>query len=82
MKDKKESKKRRLSGIVVSTSMKDTIIVSVGRYFKHPKYGKFVKSQKRYKAHNTDDGISLGDKVVIEETKPISKDKSFIVVKK
>ncbi|MEX2013382.1 MAG: 30S ribosomal protein S17 [Parcubacteria group bacterium] len=66
-----------LSGTVVSNKMKDTIVVSVGRYEKHPRYGKFIKRRKKFKAHDAGNTAKIGDKVQIVETRPISKDKSF-----
>lgn len=76
-----ESKGKVLRGVVVSDKMTDTVVVEVERYYKHPKYGKFVKSKKRYKAHDKGNETKLGDKVEIIETKPISKDKRFIIKK-
>ena len=69
-----------LSGTVVSNKMKDTIVVSVERYEKHPKYEKFIKKRKKFKAHNVGNTTKVGDKVNIEETKPISKDKHFRLI--
>jgi len=66
-----------LSGTVVSDKMKDTIVVLVERYDKHPKYGKFIKKRKKFKAHDQGNTAKIGDKVQIVETRPISKDKSF-----
>ena len=71
-----------LSGTVVSDKMKDTIVVLVERYTKHPRYDKYVKSRKRYKAHDTGNTAKIGDKVQIIETKPISKDKHFTLIPK
>ncbi len=68
------------SGTVVSDKMKDTIVVLVERYDKHPKYGKFIKSRKKYKAHDAGNTAKIGDKVEIVETKPISKDKHFTLI--
>lgn len=68
-----------LSGVVVSDKMKDTIVVAVESYKKHPKYQKFVKSTKRFKAHDVGNTCKVGDKVEIVETRPISKDKTFMV---
>ena len=73
------SNPRKLTGGVVSTSMQNTAIVKVDRYEKHPKYQKFVKSSKRYAAHNEGDKAQVGDKVTILETKPISKTKKFVI---
>jgi small subunit ribosomal protein S17 len=70
-----------LSGVVVSDKMDKTVVVEVQRYFKHPKYGKYIKSKKRYKAHNEDNDLRTGDKVEIVETRPISKDKNFYIKK-
>ena len=61
--------------------MKDTVVVLVERYEKHPKYGKFIKSSKRFKAHDAGNTKQMGERVTIIETKPISKDKNFIVEK-
>lgn len=66
-----------LSGTVVSDKMKDTIVVLVERYDKHPKYGKYVKKRKKFKVHDAGNIAKIGDRVKIIETKPISKDKSF-----
>lgn len=66
-----------LSGVVVSDKMTDTGVVEVQRYFKHPKYGKFIKTGKKYKFHDVGNTAKIGDKVRITETKPISKDKKF-----
>ncbi len=71
---------KRLSGVVVSTKMKDTVVVLVDRYVKHPKYGKYIKRSKRYKAHDAGNKRVMGEKVVIESCRPISKEKTFIVV--
>lgn len=74
-----EKKGKVLSGVVVSDKMKDTVVVSVSRYFKHPKYQKFMTSDKRYKVHNPGNTCKVGDKVEIIETKPISKTKRFVI---
>lgn len=70
-----------LSGVVTSDKMQDTIVVEVLRYFKHPKIGKFIKRKKKYHAHDAGNTFSIGDKVEIRECRPISKTKSFTVVK-
>ena len=76
----KESKGRTLQGVVVSDKMTKTVVVSVSRFVKHPLYGKHYKVSKKYKAHDDNNKYKTGDKVVIVETKPISKDKKFKVV--
>ena len=80
--EKKTIKGNTLSGIVVSDKMDKTVVVSVSRFVKHPKYGKFYKINKKYKAHDEENKYKTGDKVEITETKPISKDKRFKVVYK
>ncbi|MBI2065835.1 MAG: 30S ribosomal protein S17 [Candidatus Zambryskibacteria bacterium] len=80
MNNTKTTKPKVLSGIVVSNKMKDTIIVSVERYKKHSKYGKFIKRRKKFKAHDAGNTAQIGDKVQIVETRPISKDKHFKLV--
>lgn len=83
-KEKKENIETRagntLSGVVVSDKMNKTIVVSVSRFVKHPKYGKFYKINKKYKAHDEENKYKIGDKVEITETRPISKDKRFKVI--
>ena len=76
----KTLKPKTLTGTVVSTKMKDTAVVLVERYVKHPKYGKYLRIQKRYKVHDAGNACTVGQKVTIEETRPISKDKHFKVI--
>jgi small subunit ribosomal protein S17 len=68
-----------LQGKVVSTKMKDTIVVAVERFIKHPKYNKFFKVTKRFKAHDAGNTKKMGEIVDIIECNPISKDKHFTV---
>jgi small subunit ribosomal protein S17 len=76
------TKPKVLSGTVVSNKMKDTVVVEVSRYEKHPKYEKYVKLRKRFKAHDAGNTATIGDKVQIIETRPISKDKHFKLIAK
>ena len=69
-----------LKGIVVGDKMNKTIVVSVTRFVKHPKYGKYYKVSKKYKAHDEANKYKIGDTVEIVETRPISKDKKFKVI--
>jgi len=83
-KEKKEilkSKSNILQGVITSDKMDKTIVVSVSRFIKHPKYGKFYKINKKYKVHDEENKCKIGDKVKIIETKPISKDKRFQIIK-
>lgn len=73
-------KHKTLDGVVSSDKMKDTIVVTVERYVKIPKYQKFVSSRKKYKVHDAGNTAKVGDKVVIEETRPISKHKHFKLI--
>jgi small subunit ribosomal protein S17 len=76
-----ETKPKILEGVVVSDKMQNTIVVKVQRFVKHPKYQKYVKIAKKFKAHDEGNTAKIGDKVKIKETRPISKDKHFILVK-
>ncbi len=80
METKNTTNKKKLTGTVVSDKMMKTVTVLVNRFVKHPKYGKFMKISKKYKAHDEANTYREGDKVVIEECRPISKDKTFTVV--
>lgn len=71
---------KTLSGTVVSDKMQKTVVVKVERFVKHPKYGKYMKSSKKYKAHDENGVFKIGDKVTIRECRPMSKDKHFEVV--
>ena len=78
-KDKAVNRKR-FSGVVVSDKMQKTVVVEVSGFHKHQKYCKFVRSSKKFKAHDEEGKYKVGDKVTIEESHPYSKDKSFVVV--
>jgi len=67
-------------GTVVSDKMQETVVVSVTRFVKHPKYRKFIKRVKKFHAHNPENAKKEGDKVRIQECKPMSKTKKFIVI--
>ena len=74
--------KKTLQGIVVSDKMQKTVVVEVERVAEHPKYKRRYKVHKKFKAHDEKQEYHIGDKVVIEESNPISKDKNWIVIKK
>ena len=78
MEEKKN--KKTLRGTAVSIKMKDTIVVAIDRYVKHPVYGKYRRITKRYKVHSPGETISMGDKVTIESCRPVSKGKHFQVI--
>lgn len=73
--------RRKLQGVVVSDKMQKTIVVLVSTYKNHSLYGKRVKYSKKYKAHDEQEIASIGDTVEIMETRPLSADKHFRLVK-
>ncbi len=75
----KSSNGKVLLGVVVKAAMKDTMTVAVERFEKHPKYGKFIRSSKKFLVHDAGNTAKVGDKVSIREVKPISKRKHFIL---
>ncbi|MBI2506717.1 MAG: 30S ribosomal protein S17 [Candidatus Colwellbacteria bacterium] len=72
--------KRRLEGVVVSDKMQKTVVVNVARFRKHPKYQKYYKVSRRFKAHDENNEYKTGDKVIIEEMRPLSKGKRWKVI--
>lgn len=82
MTETKTTKKQSLVGVVVSDKMDKTRVVLVTRYEPHPKYKKYVKYQKRYKAHDQSNTYKVGDRVVIEAARPVSRHKSFVIREK
>lgn len=71
---------RTFAGVVVKTAMKDTATVSVERYVKHPKYKKYMRLSKKFLVHDPGNTAAVGSKVIIKETRPISKLKRFVIV--
>ncbi|MCL6429929.1 MAG: 30S ribosomal protein S17 [Anaerolineae bacterium] len=71
--------RRRLTGRVVSDKMQKTVVVLVERTKRHPLYGKTIRARKRYKAHDEENACRVGDLVRIVESRPISKEKSWVV---
>ena len=69
-----------LQGTVVSQKMQKTIVVAVTRLKKHPKYKKYYKVTKRFKAHYEGEPMVDGAKVTIQESRPLSKDKRWTVI--
>jgi len=66
-------------GVVVSAGMDKTVVVTVRRLVKHPRYKKFVRRRARYKAHDEKNECSVGDRVRIGEARPLSRDKRWRV---
>ena len=80
MKNQKKTLKRTLKGIVVSDKMDKTIVVSVERLKQHPRYKKRYRVNKKYKAHDPKNEYKIGDKVTIQESRQLSKDKKWITL--
>ncbi|MCC6625653.1 MAG: 30S ribosomal protein S17 [Deltaproteobacteria bacterium] len=72
-----KSTKKTLVGLVASDKMKKTIVVEVVRRMRHPVYHKYIQSRQRYKAHDENDSCKVGDRVLIEECRPMSRDKRW-----
>ena len=77
--EKRNLRKERI-GIVASDKMEKSIVVSVERKVKHPKYGKFVKKTTKFVAHDENNDCNEGDTVKIMETRPLSKNKNWRLV--
>lgn len=71
--------KKKIEGIIVSNKMQKTVVVKAEFLKKHPKYQKFYHFSKKYKAHSDNGELGIGDKVIIEETRPQSKEKNWVV---
>ncbi len=76
------AKRQQLTGVVVSDRMDKTVVVKVDQRKRHPKYHKSYTVSKRFKAHDAENVYKIGDKVVIESIRPMSRDKKFQVLKK
>lgn len=70
--------RRRMTGVVTSNKMTKTVVVEITRVFRHPLYRKVVHSSKRVKAHD-EIGCQIGDQVQIVESRPMSRDKRWVV---
>lgn len=79
--DQAEKKARTLTGKVVSDKMEKSIVVLIERREKHPIYGKYVSKSSKLKAHDENNECKIGDLVTIAETRPLSKTKSWALVK-
>jgi small subunit ribosomal protein S17 len=82
MTEEKKSGRRRLVGRVVSDKMDKTITVQVLRRVLHPRYRKYVTRRKNYKAHDESNTASINDTVVIEESRPLSKSKRWVLIER
>jgi small subunit ribosomal protein S17 len=74
-----EQQKRTKVGVVVSNKMQKTVVVAVESLVKHAMYQKYIKRTSKFLAHSEQDGLNVGDRVLIEETRPLSKRKRWNV---
>jgi small subunit ribosomal protein S17 len=72
------NERRRITGVITSNKMTKTVVVEIGRTYRHPLYRKVVHLSKRVKAHD-ELGCQIGDQVQIVESRPISRDKRWVV---
>jgi len=82
MENKEIKKKRKFTGLVVSDKMTKTRVIAITRQKKHPKYHKFVQVTTKFKAHDENNEFRKGDVVIIEETRPLSKEKRWRIISK
>ena len=75
-----EGQKKRRTGVVVSNKMDKTVVVVTDRMTRHPLYLKYIKKKVKFKAHDEVNACQIGDTVLVEETRPLSKDKRWRVV--
>ena len=73
--------RRHMIGVVTSDKMNKTVVVQVTRRVREAKFGKYTVHQAKYKAHSEDNSVHVGDKVELVESRPLSKDKRWRVVK-
>ena len=76
---KASKSERTKTGVVVSNKMQKTVVVAVENLTKHGMYQKYVKQTSKFLAHNENNDINVGDRVVIEESRPLSKRKRWAV---
>ncbi|OPY69027.1 MAG: 30S ribosomal protein S17 [Syntrophorhabdaceae bacterium PtaU1.Bin034] len=77
--ERKTGEKKQLVGIVVKDKMDKTVVVEVERMLKHSTYHKYLRTKTTCKAHDEENKARIGDKVLITETRPLSKDKRWVV---
>lgn len=77
-----KGRRRQLRGRVVSDKMDKTVVVEVERTYKHPRYHKYVTQAKKFKAHDAENACKVDDQVIIEESRPLSRTKRWVVVER
>lgn len=78
----KTTGRRVLTGRVVSDKMDKTVVVEVTRRVQHPVYGKYINQRRRFKAHDEENACKLEDQVVIQESRPLSRTKRWVVIER
>ncbi len=76
---KADARKKKLTGVVIKNKMDKTVIIEVSRSYKHSMYQKYISTKKRYKAHDEENRCVTGDRVLIVESRPLSKEKRWLV---
>lgn len=76
-----QSQRRQRQGIVRKNAMDKTVVVEVSRLYRHRKYQKLVRDRERYNAHDAENTCNIGDVVQLEESRPLSKSKRWVVTK-
>ncbi len=74
-----KANKKQFIGLVASDKMQKTVVVEVTRRMRHPVYSKYIKRRKRYHAHDEENSCKAGDRVLIEECRPLSAKKRWRV---
>jgi len=82
MKEKDQMPKRQFEGKVISNKMEKTVTVAVEVFKRHPIYGRAIKNTRKFKAHNENLALNMGDTVLIEESRPFSKEVTWQVLEK
>ena len=81
MSENNEKTLRTVEGRVISNKMDKTVVVKVERLVRHPRYHKFIRRQNKFMAHDAHNACQIGDQVLIEESRPLSKLKRWVVVR-
>lgn len=76
---KSSTKRKKIAGVVVKNKMDKTVVVEVSRSLRHSMYHKYISTKKRYKAHDEENKCAVGDQVLIIETRPLSKEKRWMI---
>ncbi len=75
-----KGQRKRKTAVVVSNKMDETVVVETHRMTKHPIYKKYIRKRIKFKAHDTGNECQIGDTVLVQETRPLSKEKNWKVV--